>query len=448
MNLSKKVLGKNDLINYFLSGSKKKFLKIGTEHEKFLFNKISKKPISYAGNISIIKIFSILKKNGWKEIKEVTNILGLTKNKKNITLEPGLQLELSGVTVKNIHETCNEVNLYLKELKLICDRLNIGLLGNGFVPIAKLRDIKKSPKQRYKIMRKYMPKVGMHGLDMMHRTCSTQVNLDFKNEGDYKKKTKVISKIIPISIALFSNSPFKEGKINNYLSYRSYIWQNTDKNRSGIPKLFFEKSNSFERYTDYALDVPMYFVIRNKRYFDCTGESFKKFISGNLKKLPRIFPTLFDWQHHISTIFTELRVKKYIEIRSADSCSYSGICSTPAFWTGLLYDEKSLNLAEDFTKNWSYDEVINAYYNVPKKGFRTLLNGKEIIFFAKKILEISFEGLKRRKILSNKGNDETIYLKDIFNLINLKKNSAEILIDKYKNKWKYNLLKIFDEEAY
>jgi len=448
MSLNKQVLGKEDLINYFLSGSKKSFLKIGTEHEKFLFNKTSKKPISYKGNISVIKIFSHLKKNGWKQIKEGKNILGLTKNKKNITLEPGLQLELSGITVKSIHETCSEVNLHLKELKIICDKLNIGLLGNGFIPVAKFKDIKKSPKQRYKIMRSYMPNVGMLGLDMMHRTCSTQVNLDFINEDDYKKKTKIISKIIPISIALFSNSPFREGKLNKYLSYRSHVWQNTDKNRSGIPKFFFEKSNSFERYADYALNVPMYFVIRNKRYFDCTGESFKKFISGNLKNLPRVLPTLLDWQNHISTIFTELRLKKYIEIRSADSCSYAGICSTPAFWTGLLYDEKSLNLAEDFTKNWSYDEVINAYYSVPKKGFRTLFKGKEMIFYAKKILEISFEGLKRRKILSNKGNDETIYLKDIFNLINLKKNSAEILIDKYRKKWKYNLFKIFDEEAY
>jgi len=448
MNLNKIVSSKDVLVKYFLAGCKKNNLKIGTEHEKFLFNKENKGPISYKGKQSVTQIFLYLKKFGWKEIKEGKNILGLTKHKKNITLEPGLQMELSGVTVKNIHETCAEVRLHLKELTSICDKLNIGLLGNGFNPLLKLGDIKKSPKQRYKIMRKYMPKVGMHGLDMMHRTCSTQVNLDFKNEDDYKKKTKIISKIIPISIALFSNSPFKEGKLNNYLSYRSHIWQNTDKNRSGIPKLFFEKSNSFEKYADYALNVPMYFVIRNKKYFDCTGESFKKFISGNLNNLPRELPTLFDWQNHISTIFTELRLKKYIEIRSADSCSYAGICSTPAFWTGLLYDEKSLNLAEDFTKNWSYDDVINAYYNVPKKGFRTLLKGKEMIFYAKKIIEISFGGLKRRKFLSNKGSDETIYLKDIFNFINLKKNSAEILIGKFKNKWKYNLLKIFDEEAY
>jgi len=448
ISLNKRISSKDSIIKYFLSGCKKNNLKIGTEHEKFLFNKETKKPISYKGKKSVTQIFLYLIKSGWREIKEGKNVLGLTKDKKNITLEPGLQIELSGVTVENIHETCEEINLYLKELKLICNKLNIGILGNGFAPLARYKDIKKSPKQRYKIMRSYMPNVGTLGLDMMHRTCSTQVNLDFKNEDDYKKKTKIISKIIPISIALFSNSPFKEGGLNNYLSYRSYIWQNTDKNRSGIPKLFFEKSNSFERYADYALDVPMYFVIRNKTYFDCTGESFKKFISGNLKKLPKVFPTLFDWQNHISTIFTELRLKKYIEIRSADSCSYLGICSTPAFWTGLLYDEKSLNLAEDLTKNWSYDDVINAYYSAPKKGFRTLLKGKEIIFYAKKILEISFEGLKRRKILSNKGNDETTYLKDVFNLINLKKNSAEILIDKYKNKWKYNLLKIFDEEAY
>jgi len=449
--LKKKIESKDNLIKYFLSGCKNfSNRKIGTEHENFLFNKINKKAIPYKGKVkkTVIEIFSQLKKLGWKEIIEGKNIIGLTKKKKNITLEPGLQLELSGVTVKNIHETCSEINSYLKQLKLICDKLNVGILGNGFAPIAKLKDIKKSPKQRYRIMRSYMPNVGMYGLDMMHRTCSTQVNLDFTSEDDYKKKTRVISKIIPLSIVLFSNSPFKEGKLNQYLSYRSYIWQKTDKNRSGIPKLFFDKSNSFERYVDYALDVPMYFVIRNNKYFDCSGESFRKFILGNLKKLPGVFPTLFDWQNHISTIFTELRIKKYIEIRSADSCSYAGICSTSAFWTGLLYDEKTLDLVDNFTKNWTYEEIINAYINAPKKGFRTQFKNKQIIYYAKKILEMSFDGLKRRKILSNKGNDETIYLKDILNFLDLKKNSAEILIDKYKNKWKYNLLKIFDEEAY
>jgi len=449
INLKKQIRSKQDLIDYFSSGSKKKKIcQIGTEHEKFLFNKITKKPIPFKGKNSVNKIFSKLKNFGWKEVKEGKNVLSLNKGKKNITLEPGLQIELSGATVRNIHETCREINYYLDELKSVCDKFNIGLLGNGFAPTLGFKDVQISPKRRYKIMRKYMPKVDKLGLDMMHRTCATQVNLDFKDEIDYKFKTNLIAKLIPISIALFSNSPFKEGKLNGYLSYRCHVWQNTDHNRSGIPKFFFEKTNSFERYVDYALNVPMYFVIRNTKYYDCTGESFRSFISGNLKKIPRIFPTLGDWQNHISTIFTELRLKKYIEIRSTDSCSFAGICSIPAFWTGILYDEKTLYSAMDFTKNWTYEDIMNAYYDVPKKGLRSMFRGKEIATFAKKILDFSYKGLKNRKIYSNKGNDETIYLNDVFNFIKLKKNPAQILIDKYKKKWNNNLLKIFDEEAY
>ena len=440
---------KQQLIQYFLEGSKKKdSWRIGTEHEKFLFDLKNKNPIPYDGDISILKIFSELIKNNWTPIKEGKNILGLIKDKKNITLEPGLQFELSGDAVKNIHQTCNEINSYLKELKIVCAKLGIGLLGNGFAPIAKLSDVFKSPKRRYEIMRKYMPSVGKNGLDMMHRTCATQVNLDYLDEADYKKKSKLIAAITPVAVSLFSNSPFKEKELNGYLSYRTHIWQNTDKNRSGIPEFFLQDENSFERYVDFALKVPMYFIIKDGEYIDCAGESFNDFISGKLKNYPNKKPTIKDWENHISTIFTELRLKKYLEIRSADSCSSAGICSIPAFWTGLLYDENSLDQALEYVKNWNYKDIYNAYLEVPKKGFDTEIKNKKIFEHAKKLIEFSALGLKNRKQLNSKGMDENIFLKDIHNFIKDKKSPAQSLIEKYNTRWKQDIFKIFDEEAF
>ncbi len=440
---------KQQLIDYFFQGSKTKdSWRIGTEHEKFLFDIKTKKSIPYEGEVSILKIFSELIKNDWVPVKEGKNILGLVKDKKNITLEPGLQFELSGDAVQNIHQTCNEINSYLKELKIVCAKLGIGLLGNGFAPIAKLTDVFKSPKKRYEIMRKYMPNVGSNGLDMMHRTCATQVNLDYSNEIDYKKKSKLIAAITPVAVSLFSNSPFKENKLNGYLSYRTHIWQDTDKNRSGIPDFFLDNSNSFERYVDFALKVPMYFIIKDDEYIDCTGESFNDFLSGKLKNYPNKKPTLQDWENHVSTIFTELRLKKYLEIRSADSCSSAGICSIPAFWTGLLYDESALEQALEYVKDWNYADVYNAYLEVPKKGFDTEIKNKKIFEHAKKIIDFSALGLKNRKQTNNKGMDENIFLKDIHNFIKDKKSPAQSLIEKYNTRWKHDILKIFDEEAF
>jgi glutamate--cysteine ligase len=445
----KYIENKNQLIEYFISGSKpKNNWKIGAEHEKFLFDLKTKKSIPYDGEISILKIFSELMKNDWVPIKEGTNILGLIKDKKNITLEPGLQFELSGDAVQNIHQTCSEINSYLKELKIVCAKLGIGLLGNGFAPIAKLSDVYKSPKKRYDIMRKYMPNVGRNGLDMMHRTCATQVNLDYSNETDYKRKSKLIAAITPVAVSLFSNSPFKEKELNGYLSYRTHIWQDTDKNRSGIPEFFLDNSNSFERYVDFALKVPMYFIITDDEYIDCTGESFNDFLSGKLKNYLNKKPTIQDWENHVSTIFTELRLKKYLEIRSADSCSSAGICSIPAFWTGLLYDEDALEQALEYVKDWNYQDVYNAYLEVPKKGFDTEIRNKKIFEHAKKIIDFSVLGLKNRKQMNSKGMDENIFLKDIHNFIKDKKSPAQYLIEKYNIRWKHDILKIFDEEAF
>ncbi len=442
------ITNKEQLVEYFRKGSKSTFLKIGTEHEKFLFNVKNNKPISYTGSQSIETIFQLLEQNGWIPIYDEDKIIGLTKNNKSITLEPGLQIELSGEALNNIHETCKEVNEYLKEMAQVCDQLNIGLLGSGFSPNAKLEEVGRLPKKRYEIMRRYMPKVGSHGLDMMHRTCGTQINLDFKNEEDFKNKTKAATCVIPIALSIFSNSPFQESKLSGYFSYRSWVWQNTDKQRSGLIDFFMDEGNSFERYVDYALHVPMYFVKHQNKTIDVSGESFNDFLQGNLKKILNTKPTLKDWESHISTIFNEIRLKTYLEIRSADSCSWSGLCSIPAFWTGLLYDEESLNHVLDITKDWSFSDVNNAYLDAAKNGLNTNLRNKPIYQLAKNFIAIAKKGLDNRAIVNKQNKNESIFLNEIESMINNQETPASILIKKFNGNWKENINKIFDEEAF
>ena len=442
------ITNKEQLVEYFRKGSKSTFLKIGTEHEKFLFNVKNNKPISYTGSQSIETIFQLLEQNGWIPIYDEDKIIGLTKNNKSITLEPGLQIELSGEALSNIHETCKEVNDYLKEISVICNKLNIGLLGSVFNPNSTINEIDRLPKKRYEIMRSYMPKVGSHGLDMMHRTSGTQVNLDYKNEEDFKKKTRAATCLVPIALSIFSNSPFKDSKLSGFYSYRAFIWQNTDKQRSGLIDFFMDSNNSFERYVDYALNIPMYFIKRDNKIIDVSGENFKEFLKGNLTKFPKIKPALKDWESHISTIFNEIRLKTYLEIRSADSCSWSGLCSIPAFWTGLLYDEESLNLVLDLTKTWNFSDVNNAYLDAAKLGLKTNLKNKIIFEHAKTFIAIAKKGLQNRAILNKKNNDETIFLNEVEQMIQNQQTPASILIDKFKGPWKENINKIFDEEAF
>lgn len=442
------IVDKEQLINFFKDGSKASGLKIGTEHEKFLFNIKTKKPIGYQGPQSIEKIFELLEQNGWIPIHDEKCVIGLKKNNKSITLEPGLQIELSGEPLDSVHETCKEVNEYLDEMVEVCKKLNIGLVGNGFNPNATFGEISKLPKKRYDIMRNYMPTKGTHGLDMMHRTCGTQINLDYKNEKDYKIKTRVATCLIPIALSIFSNSPFKESKLNNYLSYRSFIWQNTDPDRSGLINFFMSNENSFEKYVDFALDVPMYFVTRNNKTLDASGESFRNFLTGDLKKIPNIKPDLKDWESHISTIFHEIRIKTYMEIRSADSCSWSGLCSIPAFWTGILYDEGSLHHVHDLTKDWKFEEVNNAYLEAAKNGLNTNMRNEPIFEHANKFIEISKQGLVRRGIKNRSNKDESIFLNEIQEMIKSRKTPATMLIEKYNSSWKENINILFDEEAF
>jgi glutamate--cysteine ligase len=441
------MLSKENLINYFSDGEKKEEnLKIGTEHEKFLFNLETKKPVDFSEK-GIKGIFNILKQNGWNEIKENDNVIGLKKDNLSITLEPGLQIELSGAPCHNIHETCREVNLYLKELKQACSKFNIGVIGIGLIPNSKFEEINQLEKKRYTIMRNYMTSVGSLGLDMMHRTAATQVNFDFSSEEDFKKKTKVASCLVPIAVSLFSNSPILEGKLNGFVGYRTHIWQHTDSRRSGLIPFFFDNSNSYEQYCDFALGVPLYFVKRNNEIIDCSGKDFNNFINGRLREV-HDEANIEDWANHLSTIFTEVRVKQYLEIRPADSCSWSGICSIPAFWTGILYNQNILDECFEIFKDWKFKEVNEAYMQSAKKGFDAELYDKKMIDHAKFFLNLSKRGLENRDILNSNNDDESIFLKDLDNFIINKKNLSNKLIDDFNKKYINNLDLIFDEKAF
>ena len=441
------MLSKEKLISYFYDVEKKEEnFKIGTEHEKFLFNLQTKKPVDFSEK-GIRGIFDILKQSGWNEIKENNNVIGLKKDNLSITLEPGLQIELSGAPCQNIHETCKEVNLYLKELKQACSKFNIGVIGIGLIPNAKFDEINQLEKKRYTIMRNYMTSVGTLGLDMMHRTAATQVNFDFSSEEDFKKKTKVASCLVPIAVSLFSNSPILEGKLNGFVGYRTHIWQHTDFRRSGLIPFFFESSNSYEQYCDFALAVPMYFVKRNNEIIDCSGKDFKNFINGRLKEI-REEANIEDWANHLSTIFTEIRVKQYLEIRSADSCSWSGVCSIPAFWTGILYNQNILDECFEIFKDWKFKEVNEAYVQSAKKGFDAELYNKKMLDHAKFFLNLSKRGLENRDTLNSNNDDESIFLKDLDNFIINKKNLSNKIIDDFNKKYLNNLDLIFDEKAF
>ena len=441
------MLSKENLINYLSDGEKKEEnFKIGTEHEKFLFNLETKKPVDFSEK-GIKGIFNILKQNGWNEIKENDNVIGLKKDNLSITLEPGLQIELSGAPCHNIHETCREVNLYLKELKQACSKFNIGVIGIGLIPNAKFDEINQLEKKRYTIMRNYMTSVGTLGLDMMHRTAATQVNFDFSSEEDFKKKTKVASCLVPIAVSLFSNSPILEGKLNGFVGYRTHIWQHTDSRRSGLIPFFFDNSNSYEQYCDFALGVPLYFVKRNNEIIDCSGKDFNNFINGRLREV-HDEANIEDWANHLSTIFTEVRVKQYLEIRPADSCSWSGICSIPAFWTGILYNQNILDECFEIFKDWKFKEVNEAYMQSAKKGFDAELYDKKMIDHAKFFLNLSKRGLENRDILNSNNDDESIFLKDLNNFIINKKNLSNKLIDDFNKKYINNLDLIFDEKAF
>ena len=427
---------KEDLIEYFNSGIKNTGeFKIGIEHEKFIFDLSTNKRIDYQ---KILDMFKNLYEFGWKPTLEDKNIIGLNKDGKSITLEPGNQIELSGDKLNNIHEACSESQDYLFELNQVLQRLNLKIVSAGFDPISKLSEIPNNPKKRYKIMTRDMPSGGSLSLDMMYRTCGTQLNLDYSSEKDFIKKFRVINSIVPISIALFANSSIVEKKDSNYLSYRSKVWQETS--RGGLPEIFFDNMD-FEKYSDFTINFPILFIKKNKGYISGKKYLFSDFMKGKIKEVENRLPTKDDLATHLSTIFTENRLKKYIELRSMDACGWDCLCSGPAFNTGILYG----NLDETFelVSKWDKNKIINAYLEAPKKGFNTQLMGKDLFYWSSILLKISRDGLQKRDIIGKSGYNETNYLKHLEKIIDNKVTNADHMIDKFSKK--ENLNDLYDK---
>ena len=424
---------KSDIVMFFEDGCKKKNkLKIGVEHEKFVFNNKSKSRINFQ---TVLKIFHYLRKYNWRPIKEGKNIISLSKENKTITLEPGNQIELSGAKLNNLHLSCSESYKFSKELGLACESLNLNMMSVSFDPISNLKKVPKNPKLRYKIMTKEMPKNGKLSLEMMHQTIGTQINLDYTSEKDFIKKFKLASNLVPLSIAIFANSPFKENKLNKYLSYRSKVWQNTS--RGGLPKSYLEGMN-FEKYADYIMNYPLLFFKKKNNYLFSKNKTFKDFIENKIRELDFKGPTKKDLEIHLSTIFTEIRLKKYIEIRSLDTCEWSCHCAGPAFFLGILY--QNLDTALDIIKNWKAEEVLNAYKEAPKKGLQTLLHNKSLLYWGKIFLKLSEEGLRKRSIKNKNGKDESVFLDSIKSILSNNKTKAELSIEKFKINKSFNFL--------
>tara|TARA_A100001015_G_scaffold280327_1_gene342404 strand:+ start:1695 stop:2990 length:1296 start_codon:yes stop_codon:yes gene_type:complete len=417
---------KTKIIQYFETGIKdKKDFKIGIEHEKFLFDNQNNKRIDY---LKIKEMFSVLQEFGWKPILEKENIIGLNKSGKNITLEPGNQIELSGDKLNHIHEACAESHDYLFELKQVTKKLDISIVSAGFDPISKLEEIPNNPKQRYKLMTKDMPLGGELSLDMMYRTCGTQLNIDYNSEKDFIKKFKIVNSITPISISLFANSSIVEKKKSNYLSYRSKVWQNTS--RGGLPKLFLENLD-FEKYADFIMNFPILFIQHKEKYISGKKYRFKDFMDGRINEINNRLPIEGDLSTHLSTIFTENRLKKYIELRSMDACGWDCLCSGPAFYIGILYG--NLDEVYELVSKWDKDKIINAYLEAPKKGFNTQLMGKDLLYWSSTLLDISRKGLEQRDIINKSGKNETLFLNHLQKIIDNKTTNADHMVSKFSN---------------
>ena len=442
----------NQLIEYLASGCKPKSdWRIGTEHEKFGYCKETLLPIPYSGDRSVLAILKGLEREfGWAPITENNNLIGLSKNGANVSLEPGGALELSGAQVQTVFQTCDEVNEHLSQVKSIADKLNIGFIGLGAAPHWKHHEMSMMPKGRYKLMSEYMDQVGTMGKSMMFRTCTVQVNLDYSSEADMVQKMRVALALQPVATALFSNSPFFNGKLTGHKSWRSRIWRSLDAQRTGLLPFVFNESFGFESWVEYALDVPMYFVYRDGHYINALGQSFREFMKGQLPALPGELPTLDDWADHLTTIFPEARLKKFIEMRGADAGQWHRLCALPAFWVGICYDQSSLDAAWDIVKNWDEDDRENLRVAAAKDGLNGSVGNKKLIDLAKETVQISENGLEKRAKTSSNGLhfDESLFLESLKENIEKRKSSADELLEKYHGSWNRDLTKIFEEYSY
>lgn len=444
------VTGKRILVEHLEAGCKPadKWL-IGTEHEKFAYRLEDLRPLPYEGERGIAALLKGLTRFGWEEIQENGKTIALTKpDKSSVSLEPAGQVELSGAPLESIHQTCYELTSHLDQVKVLAREMEIGFLGLGYQPKWQRAEMPWMPKARYGIMRRYMQTKGNLGLDMMQSTCTVQVNLDFDSEATMVKMFRVSLALQPVATALWANSPFKEGKPNGYLSYRSHIWTDVDPDRSGILPFVFEDGFGFERYVDYILDVPMYFVYRNDRYIDIAGSSFRDFMEGRLKDLPGERPTMADWADHLTTAFPEVRLKQYLEMRGADGGPWNRLCALPAFWVGLLYDPVALDAAWEMIKGWTAEERVEMRNAVPRQALATPFRNTTVGDIALDVLALACEGLKRRAKLDSLKRDESHFLQPLFQIAEARLTSAEQLLSAYKRRWKGDIDQVFREYSY
>ena len=443
---------KDQLAEYLASGCRPaEDWRIGTEHEKFGYCKDSLLPLPYEGPRSIRAMLEGLRDAfGWTPVFEAGNIIGLEKDGANVSLEPGGQLELSGAPLVTIHETCDEVNSHLREVKHVADKIGVRFIGLGAAPIWTHDQMPVMPKGRYKLMTDYMGRVGTHGTQMMYRTCTVQVNLDFGSEADMVQKFRVALALQPVATALFANSPFFEGKPNGHQSWRSRIWRSLDDARTGTLPFVFEDGMGFERYVDYALDVPMYFVYRDGKYIDALGMSFRDFLKGELPALPGEKPTLSDWADHLTTIFPEARIKKFMEMRGADGGPWRQICALPALWVGLMYDQNSLDAAWDLCKHWTLEQREALRVAASVDGIKARVEGIDMHQLARQVLELSHAGLAARAKSGAGGllTDETHFLNSLQDIVETGVTPASELLAKYHGEWNGDLNRIYAEYSY
>ncbi len=440
------------LADYMASGCKpKEDWRIGTEHEKFGFCEDSLLPLPYAGDRSIEAVLSGLRDRfGWTPVEEGGHLIGLEKDGANVSLEPGGQLELSGAPLETIHQTCDEVNVHLKEVKAVADGIGVQFIGLGAAPVWTHEQMPLMPKGRYKLMDGYMGRVGTMGRVMMRRTCTVQVNVDFATEADMVLKLRVAMALQSVATALFANSPFFEGKPNGHKSWRSRVWRDLDAARTGIPEFVFEEGFGFERWADYALDTPMYFVYRDGKYVDALGQSFRDFLRGELPALPGEKPTLSDWADHLTTLFPEARIKKYMEMRGADGGPWRRLCALPAFWVGLLYDQSSLDAAWDIAKGWDQETRLALRIAASEDGLQGEANGVKLHDLARELVEISHAGLAARARPGADGliPDETHFLNALRESVESGLTPADEMLDDYHGVWGGDLSRIYAERSY
>jgi len=448
------VTARRQLVEYLASGEKPlQDWRIGTEHEKFGFRLDDLRPPQFDGERGIEALLNGLVRFGWEPVRESVDgqperTIALLRGGASVTLEPAGQLELSGAPLESIHQTCVEVGTHLGEVRQVADELQLGFLGMGFQPTWRRDQMPWMPKGRYRIMRSYMPKVGSLGLDMMTRTSTVQVNLDFASEADMVKKFRVSLALQPVATALFADSPFTEGKPNGFLSYRSHIWTDTDPDRTGMLDFVFEEGFGYERYVDYLLDVPMYFSYRDGRYIDASGQSFRDFMDGRLPVLPGQLPTLRDWSDHMTTAFPEVRLKKYLEMRGADSGPWNRLCALPAFWVGLLYDDAALDAAWDLVRDFTTAERHALRDGVPRQALGLPFRGATVRELAVEAVKISVAGLRRRAAFNADGIDESRFLEPLVEIAESGQTPAERKLALFHGAWNGEVERVYREFAY